>query len=63
MSWLNGLSREEITEMYLDTCTAYSSGKISEWEFRASLAKLGYNATDISDAEKQHRPSDEDNIP
>lgn len=56
MSWLNGLSQSEKDEMYLDACSAYSSGIIDEKELRETLAKLGYNATDINDVEKEHRP-------
>lgn len=56
MSWLNGMSKEEIDEMYLDTCSAYKAGLINELEFRMALAKLDYNATDIQEIERQHRP-------
>jgi len=56
MNWLNGLSQEEKTEMYLDATAAYNAGIINELELRQTLAKLGYNATEISEIEKQHRP-------
>lgn len=56
MSWLNGLSQDEKTEMYLDACSAYNSGIINELELRQTLAKLGYNATEIQEIERQHRP-------
>jgi hypothetical protein len=56
MSWLNGLSDQDKAEMYLDATAAYNCEIISEKEFRATLVKLGYNATDIEDAVKQHAP-------
>lgn len=58
--WLNSLSTAEKTEMFLDACAAYNANAISYKEFQETLAKLGYNATDIDELEKQHAPSDED---
>lgn len=55
MNWLSGLSQSDKDEMFLDSCDAFSSGVISEDEFRLSLAKLGYNATDIEGYVKEHR--------
>lgn len=57
MNWLSGLSDEDKKEMYEDNCAAYQSGSINETEFKMALAKLGYNATDIADAEKFYRPT------
>lgn len=56
MSWLNTLSDEDKKEMYEDSCGAYQASNISFSEFVLALAKLGYNATDIADAEKFYRP-------
>lgn len=56
MSWLNGMSQSEKDEMYLDACEAFNTEVISDFEFRLTLAKLGYNAKDIEDCVKQHRP-------
>lgn len=61
MTWLNGLSREEKEEMVKDACDAYNDARISEQEFRASLGKLGYNATDIEDLVKFYRPAPPEN--
>lgn len=58
MNWLVGLSQSEKDEMYLDACSAFNSGVINDFEFRQTLVKLGYNATDIEDCVKQHQPSD-----
>lgn len=49
MSWLNGLSTDERLEMYEDAIEAYRNAIIGESELRQTLAKLGYNATDIDD--------------
>lgn len=49
MSWLNGLSTKDCLEMYEDAIDAYKRAVISEHELRLTLAKLGYNATDIDD--------------
>ena len=57
MSWLNGLSQDEKDEMYLDACSAYNAGIINDRELREALARLGYNATDIEEIERQHRPA------
>ena len=59
MSWLNGLSDQDKIEMYLDACAAFNSEVITEKEFRACLAQLGYNATDIEDTVRQHAPREE----
>lgn len=56
MNWLSGLSSEEKEEIYLDLCEAFNAEQINEDEYRAQLAKLGYNATDIEDCVKQHQP-------
>lgn len=56
MSWLNGMSQAEKDEMYLDSCAAFNTEVISEKEFRLTLAKLGYNATEIEEIVKQHAP-------
>jgi hypothetical protein len=47
MSWLNGLSTEERLEMYEDAIEAFKRAVISEEDLRRTLAKLGYNASDI----------------
>lgn len=57
MNWLSGLSDEDKKEMYEDSCAAYQSSSISMKQFILALAKLGYNATDIYEAEKFYRPS------
>lgn len=51
------LSQSEKDEIYLDCCVAFEIGLIPESVFRAELARLGYNATDIEDVVRQHRPS------
>jgi len=56
MNWRASLSDEEAKEIYEDTCAAYQSGKIKQSEFFILLARLGYNATEIADAEKFYRP-------
>lgn len=56
MSWYDGLSQTEKDEMYLDACAAYAAGSIDELDLRQTLAKLGYNATEIEETERQHRP-------
>jgi len=61
MTWLNGLSDQDRREMYEDTCKAYQSSEISLVTFTTSLAKLGYNATDIAELEKFYRPSPPEN--
>lgn len=63
MSWLNGLSDEDRKEIYEDNCAAYQSGVIGEKEFLECLIKLGYNATDIEEAEKFYRPAPPENEP
>lgn len=57
MNWLSGLSDDDKKEMYEDNCAAYQAGLIDFKEFILALAKLGYNATDIDEAEKFYRPS------
>lgn len=54
--WLNGLSQQEKAEMFLDLLQAFSTDVITEKEFRESLAKLGYNATDIEDLVRSPKP-------
>lgn len=54
MNWLSGLSTSEKDEMFLDSCEAFSSGIISESEYRETLARLGFNATDIEGYVKEH---------
>lgn len=49
MSWLNGLSSGERREIYEDACRAFQGEFIDEKEFRQTLAKLGYNASDIDE--------------
>ena len=61
MAWHDGLSREEIREMTDDTCAAYEASLIDYNELRLSLAKLGYNATEIAEYEKQFRPKAPEN--
>lgn len=56
MSWLNGLSKQEQAEMYLDACSAFNAGIISDQELRQTLARLGYNATEIQEIVRQHAP-------
>ena len=59
--WLSGLSRAEVDEMYNDACSAFNASLIDEKEFRTTLGTLGYNATDIEDCVKQHRPPPPEN--
>lgn len=61
MIWLNGLSDEDKKEMYADICAAYQSGTIDEKDLRQQLGYLGYNATDIQEAEKFYRPEPPEN--
>lgn len=61
MSWLNSLSDDDKREMYEDSCAAYQDGRINFNEFVRALGKLGYNATDIADAEKFYRPTPSEN--
>ena len=61
MNWLSSLSDEDKKEMYGDSCAAYQAGTIDFKEFTLTLAKLGYNATDIYEAEKFYRPSPPEN--
>lgn len=51
------LTPSEKDEIYLDACVAFETGVISEEEFRATLARLGYNATDIDYVVREHRPA------
>lgn len=55
MSWLNGLSTEDRLEMYEDAIDAYKRVVIGEQELRLTLAKLGYNASDIEEEVKNAR--------
>lgn len=61
MNWRASLSKEEIEEMYEDSCSAYNIGVISLNDLKLALGKLGYNATEIEDAEKFYRPSPPEN--
>lgn len=54
--WLNGLSSQEKSEIFLDACEAFHTDIISEKEFRETLAKLGYNATEIEDLVRNPQP-------
>lgn len=56
MTWFNGMSDTERTEMYGEICAAYQAGHIGRISFIAQLGKLRYSATDIADAEKFYRP-------
>lgn len=56
MSWLDGLDKSERDEIFLDACQAFTTTVITEKEFRETLARLGYNATDIDDEVKEHAP-------
>lgn len=47
MNALSGLSQADKDEIFLDACVAFATTVINEKEFRETLAKLGYNATDI----------------
>lgn len=57
MNWRASLSDEEVKEMFEDSCGAYQASQIDIKEFKEVLIKLGYNATEIEDAEKFYRPS------
>lgn len=61
MNWLSGLSEEDKQEMVQDSCDAFREDKISEVEFRQSLGKLGFNATDIEGLVKDYRPEPPEN--
>ena len=56
MSWIAQYSSSEIAEMITNCCAAYNAGEIDESDLRQQLARLGLNATDIYEMEKQHRP-------
>ena len=56
MSWADSLSQEEKDEMLLDACAAFNAEQINETELTATLAKLGFNATDIRDIIRANRP-------
>lgn len=62
-TWLASLSQQEKDEMFLDLCSAFNTETIGEQEFRQSLARLGFNATDIEGYVNEHRPSGDDNDP
>lgn len=57
MTWLSSLSDNDKKELYEDSCAAYQAGNVGFKEFVLALGKLGYNATDIADAEKFYRPT------
>lgn len=61
MSWMNGMSSEEKGERYAAYCEEYQADRLGMKEFILALAKLGYNATDIEEAEKFYRPSPPEN--
>lgn len=50
------LTSEERGEIFLDSCEAFKSGKITEREFRKDMIRCGFNATDIEDLVRQYRP-------
>ena len=61
MNWRSGLSDDDVKEMVEDSCKAYQKGEISFKELVLSLAKLGCNATEIADYEKDFRPEPPEN--
>lgn len=61
MNWLSSLSDDDRKELYADSCASYQIGIINFKEFVLALAKLGYNATEIADAEKFYRPTPPEN--
>lgn len=60
-TWLNGMSEEEKIERYEAYCAEYQAGRLNMSDFIQLLAKLGYNATDIEEAEKFYRPAPPEN--
>jgi hypothetical protein len=50
------LNQQEKDEVFLDACEAFELSELSEELFRAILGNLGYNATDIEDIVREHRP-------
>lgn len=62
MNWRASLSDDEVKELYEDNAAAYQGGQITFQEFVLCLAKLGYNATEIAEAEKFYRPSPPEGI-
>jgi len=56
MSWLDGISKVEQQEMFTDACDAFQKTIINEKEFRDTLIKLGFNATDIEDEVRRNAP-------
>lgn len=58
MSWLNGLSADEIREILMDGRQAYYTKVISIKEFEQILIKLGYNATDIEEELETYKPEE-----
>lgn len=56
MRYNGSLSDSDRKEIYEDACAAYQAGQLSLVSFTSILADLGYNATDIADAEKFYRP-------
>lgn len=61
MPVFNGLSDDDRKEVYEDRCASYANGSISMSIFIQELAKLGYNASDIYEAEKFYRPTPPEN--
>lgn len=51
------LTQQEKDEIFLDSCDAFLTTVITEEQFRADLARLGYNATEIEDLVKEYRPN------
>jgi hypothetical protein len=48
-------TQAEKDEIQMDACVAFEADEISEEEFRAILARLGFNATDIEDIVREHK--------
>lgn len=61
MRYTGALSSQDKQDIYEDTCAAYQAGGISLVEFTKRLAEIGYNATDIAEAEKFYRPAPPEN--
>ncbi len=61
MRYNGALSSQDKQEIFEDACAAYQAGSISLVEFTAKLAEIGYNATDIADAERFYRPPTPEN--
>lgn len=54
-------SQQEREEHFLDMCEGFKDDLVDEHEFRSELASLGYNATEIEDLVREHRPSPPEN--